>query len=55
MLRQLFRNRLYVVLLTAFCLIAIGGVYKSLWHAQSSEKKKTDEISSSLSHLNCRV
>ena len=45
MLRQLFRNRLYVVLLTAFCLIAIGGVYKSLWHAQSSEKKKTDEIS----------
>ena len=46
MLRQLLRNRLCVVLHIAFCLIAIGGVYKSLWYPQSMEQKKTDDISS---------
>lgn len=46
MLRQLLRNRLCVVLFIAFCFFAIGGVYKSLWHPQSMEQKKIDEISS---------
>lgn len=32
MLRQLFRNRLSIVLLIICCLIAIGGIYKLLTH-----------------------
>jgi len=45
MLRQLLRNRLSVVLLIVCCLIAIGGIYKSLWHTQPMQRKEIDEIS----------
>jgi len=44
MLRQLLRNRLSVVLLIVCCLIAIGGIYKSLWHTQPTKPEDIYEI-----------
>ena len=46
MLHQLLRNRLFIAAgLIVFCLIAVGGIYKSLWHTQPTQRKKIGEVS----------